>query len=122
MSKLVTIASLILLWAGVAVAGDFTFTRRPISDLDQPGALEALQQSNPTHYKKVCQIVAGIVSQPDAAVRGWMLTNFNARGVSYMPIAMTSYPPKRRLSFELDDTRYSIGVTLSRDGGIAPLK
>ena len=51
-----------------------------------------------------------------------MLTNFTARGVDYAPIEMTSYPPKRRLSFALDDTRYSIVVTLGRDGRIVPLK
>jgi hypothetical protein len=91
-------------------------------DLDQPGAPEVLQQSNATHYEKVGQIVARIVSQPDAAVPGWMLANFNARGVNYAPIEMTSYPPKRRLSFALDDTRYSIVVTLTKDGRITPLK
>ena len=120
MSKLLTIASLILLWAGAALAGDVTL--RQAIDLDQPGALELLQQSNPAHYEKVRQIIAGIVAQPDAAVPGWMLTNFNARGVNYALIEMTSYPPKRRLSFALDDTRYSIVVTLSRDGRIVPLK
>jgi hypothetical protein len=43
-------------------------------------------------------------------------------GAVYAPIEMTSYPPKRRLSFALDDTRYMIIVTLARDGRITPLK
>ena len=51
-----------------------------------------------------------------------MLANFNARDVNYAPIEMTSYPPKRRLAFALDDTRYVIVVTLARDGRITPLR
>ncbi len=51
-----------------------------------------------------------------------MRTNFDARGVNYAPIEMTSYPPKRRLSFALDDIRYVIVVTLTREGKITPLK
>jgi hypothetical protein len=35
---------------------------------------------------------------------------------------MTTYPPKRRLSFALDDTRYVVVVTLTREGKITPLK
>jgi hypothetical protein len=68
MSKLLSIAVLISLWTGVAAAGDMTL--RPTVDLDKPCALEALQQSNPTHFEKVRQIVADIVRQPDAKVPG----------------------------------------------------
>jgi len=38
---------------------------------------------------------------------------FDARNVSYAPILLTSDPPKRRLSFALDDTRYEAVVTLT---------
>ena len=120
MSKALAIAVMLSLWMGVAVAGDVALSR-PV-DLDKPGAVEALQRTNPTHYEKVRQIVAGIVQQPDAKVPGWMLANFDARGVLYPPIEMTSYPPKRRLSFALDDIRYVIVVTLTREGKITPLK
>jgi hypothetical protein len=105
---------------GVASAGDVTLSR-PV-DLDKPGALEALQQSNPAHYEKVRQIVAGIARQPDVKVPGWMLATFNAREVSYASIEMTSFPPKRRLSFALDNTRYVVVVTLTRDGKVIPLR
>ena len=120
MSKVLAIAALVLLWTGLAVAGDVP-SRRPI-DLDATGALEALQQSNPTHFEKVRQIISGVVWQPDAKVPGWILANFNARDVSYAPIEMTSYPPKRRLAFALDDTRYTVVVTLARDGKVSPLR
>jgi len=35
---------------------------------------------------------------------------------------MTSLPPKRRLSFALDDTRYTVVVILTRDGKVTPLR
>ena len=119
-SKSLTLAALVIFWTGIAAAGDLTLSR--VVDLDKPGALEALQQLNPMHYEKIQQIVTGILQQPDVAVPGWMRANFDARGVLYSQIEMTSYPPKRRLSFELDDTRYVVVVTLTREGKITPLK
>ena len=119
-SKSLTLAALVIFWTGMAAAGDLTLSR--VVDLDKPGALEVLQQLNPTHYEKIRQIVTGILQQPDAAVPGWMRANFDARGVLYSQIEMTSYPPKRRLSFALDDTRYVVVVTLTRSGTITPLK
>jgi len=119
-SKSLTLAALVIFWTGIAAAGDLTLSR--VVDLDKPGALEALQQLNPMHYEKIRQIVTGILQQPDVAVPGWMRANFDARGVLYSQIEMSSYPPKRRLSFELDDTRYVVVVTLTREGKITPLK
>jgi hypothetical protein len=123
MSKLLTAALLISLWTGAAAAGDVTVvTLRRTVDLDAPGALQALQLSNPTHFNIVLQVMSGVAQQPDAQVPGWMRATFNTQGVHYAPIAMTSFPPKRRLSFVLDDSRYTIVVILARDGKITPLR
>lgn len=104
MSMLVAAAVLVSLWSVVAAAGDVA--PRQFVDLDKPGALEALQRSNPRHFEKVRQIMSGVAQQADADVSGWMLANFNARAVRYAPNAV-SYP-KRHLWFVLDDTRYSV--------------
>ena len=110
-----------VLWTAVVVAGDAS-PRRTV-DLNTPDSLEALQQSNPRHYKKIRKILDGILQQPDAAVPGWIQTNFDARNVSYAPILMTSAPPKRRLSFVLDETRYEAVITLTNvRAEIVPLK
>ena len=46
-----------------------------------------------------------------------------ARDVSYAPIVLTSDPPRRRLSFVLDTTRYQAVVTLTgARGQIVPLR
>ena len=67
-------------------AGRFRKDQSFLIDLNKPGALEALQQSNPRHFEKVRQIVTDIVRQSDTKVPGWMLANFNARDVSYAPL------------------------------------
>jgi hypothetical protein len=121
MARLLVAAVLVSLWTSGAAAADVA--PRRLVDLDKPGALEALQQSNPTHYEKVRRIIDGVISQSDARVPGWMRANFDARDVSYAPIVMTSHPPKRRLSFALDDVRYETVVVLTNvRGEIVPLR
>ena len=121
MSKLFTVAILTLLWTAVAATSDATLGRTV--NLNDPDALEALQHSNPTHYEKVRQIMEGLLHQPDATVPRWIQTNFDARDVRYAPIVLTSDPPKKRLSFVLDDTHYEAVVTLTNvHGEIVPVK
>ena len=65
----------------------------------------------------------GVIRQPDATVPRWITVNFNGRDVDYAPVVMTSHPPKRRLSFALDDTRYVTIVTLTNvRGEIVPAR
>ena len=104
--RLVATAVLIFLWTGAAAADDVA--RRRFVDLSGPGALEALQQSNPTHFEKIRQIMSGGAAQHEC-----MLAKFNARDVMYGPDMMT-YPTKRHLWFTLDGTRYEGFVTSSR--------
>jgi hypothetical protein len=121
MSRPFVVAVLALLWTAIAATGDVTAGRT--INLNEPGALEALQYANPTHYEKVRQIMEGLLQQPDADVPRWIQTTFDAREVRYAPIVLTSDPPKKRLSFALDDTRYEAVVTLTNvRGAIVPAK
>ena len=112
MSKLIVAPIMVVLWIAVAVAGDANPARTV--NLNKPGVLETLRQSNPTHYEKVRKILNGIPQQPDADVPRWIQTSFDARNVSYAPILMTTRPPKRRLSFALDETRYEAVLTVTK--------
>ena len=95
----------------------------PTIDLDQPGALATLEQTNPAHYAKVKRILHGITRRPDAEVPRWLRVGFDARDVNYAPIVLTSLPAQRRLSFALDDTRYVAVVVLTHlRGDVVPLK
>ena len=92
-------------------------------DLDAPGALEVLKQTNPAHYATVRTILAEVFLRPDAEVPRWLQASFNARGGYHGPIVFTSQPPKRRLSFTLDDTSYVAVITLTNvPGAVVPLK
>jgi hypothetical protein len=90
---------------------------RRVVDLDAPGAFEAIQTSNPTHYDKIRRILQGVLQQPEARVAQWMLTTFDARDVAYVPVVLTSQPPQRRLAFALDATRYEVTLVLTNVRG-----
>jgi len=85
-------------------------------NLNEPGALEALQRDNPAHYQTVRQILANILQQPESQVPRWLRTTFNAKDVRYLRVLLTSDPPKRDLAFTLDDTRYQTRLTLTNEG------
>jgi len=115
-SRRLALAALAFLWAGIATA-------EPIVDLNAPGTLAALEQSNRAHYEKVRRILQDIVDKRDSDVPRWMQTTFAAHDVSYAPVLLTSDPPQRRLSFVLDTTRYNATVTLKNARGtVIPAK
>jgi hypothetical protein len=98
-------------------------TAGPTIDLNEPGAFETLQCSNSVHFEKIQKILAGLHRQPEPAVPRWLQGSFDARDVSYLPILMVTGPPKRRLSFTLDVTRYEIVRTLdTMRGSIVPAR
>jgi len=92
-------------------------------DLDQSGAMEALARDNPAHHAKIERIIAGVLSRPERDVPRWMHASFGAQDVSFAPVLLTSDPPRRRLSFALDGTRYVTVLTLSHvKGTIVPAR
>ena len=128
---LATIAA--VLWAATAGCATSSATDRlsvtstpargPHVDLNESGALEALARSNPAHYEKIRRILDGILQQPQVSVPRWIQVNFDGHDVTYAPIALTSHPPKRRLSFALDATRYEAIIVLTNvRGDIVPLR
>ena len=120
MSRVGAVLLASLVWASSTAAGP---PSRGVTDLNEPGVLEALQRSNPVHYDKIRRILTDILRQPDAGVPRWMQTTFDAREVRFIPVVLTSHPPKRQLSFSLDATRYEIVVVLNNvRGDIVPLR
>lgn len=81
-------------------------------DLNTPGILEALKEKNPAHYQAVEKILANVAHVPDLAVKRWLQVEFNAKDAQYGYAILTSYPPKKDLSFRLDDTRYRARIVL----------
>ena len=132
-SKPVVAAVAALLWTGMAGCATSSATDRAAVmsttalghrvDLNESGALEAVARSNPAHYEKIRRILTGILQQPEASVPRWIQANFDGRDVTYAPVVLTSHPPKRRLSFALDATRYEAIIVLTNvRGDIVPLR
>lgn len=118
-----TVLSIIVILCSVSAVAAGDVPRRHAVDLDAPGAMEAVRAANPSHYDRIAKIIEGVLHQPDPAVARWAEVNFNARDVTYAPVVMTSHPPKRRLSFILDDTRYETVVLLTNiRGAVTPAR
>jgi hypothetical protein len=117
----IRLACLVLLSA--ALLASTPAVARPTIDLDQPGALAALERANPAHYAKVTRILRRASRHPDSDVPRWARVAVDARDVDFAPIVLTSFPAKRRLSFALDDTRYVAVIVLTHlHGDVVPLK
>ena len=79
-------------------------------DLDQPGALEALQQDKPAHYAKVIEMMDKVQAVPFTANgQHDLLLEVQKPDVTRRRIE-TSYPAKTRLSVPVEDTEYKITV------------
>ena len=85
-------------------------------DLNAPGALAGLKVGRPGDYAKIIGIIAGVTRHPELDVARWISTTFHAEDVSYFPLWLTSLPPRRRLSFCLQGTRYDVVLTITHDG------
>lgn len=87
-----------------------------VVDLNAPGAIEGVKVSKPGDYAKIKRIIAGVTRHPELDVARWIGATFHAGSVSYLPLWMTSLPPKRRLSFCLDSTPYRVVLTITPNG------
>ena len=97
----------------------------PYVDLNRPGALEALARDNPRHYQQVVEITR-VASRVSCDTGPRLLpvptADRNPQECVGMTI-MTSEPPKRRVTFEIDHTRYGMVVTLETPaGGFLPAR
>ena len=104
------IVSLLVAFAGSTVAaGNVTRT----INFSSPGALDALEEDNPEHYAKVIEIlrIAGDVSCE--TLPRMLKTQFDVKAARCSSaLILTSYPAKRNVWFQLDDTAYAGNVVL----------
>jgi hypothetical protein len=100
-------------YAALLIAAQTSYAQSKVVDLNEPGALSALQQENPEHHRKVVAILEQVRTQRVEDVPRWMQSTFDAREVYYAPLLLTSNPPQRDLSFVLEDTLYMARLKLS---------
>jgi hypothetical protein len=99
-----------------SATGQADLTCRTADDLNGPGALDRLRIGKPADYARIMRIIAGVTRHPDLDVARWIGATFHAGNVSYLPLWLTSFPPKRRLSFCLASSGYTVVLTLTSDG------
>jgi len=94
--------------------GGFPISRGLIAiDLDAPGNLEAVERDHPDHYAKIREILAEGAACPwGKAGAAWMLARYEVRDIHCENFVLTSFPPKRRVRFSLDDVSYTKIVTM----------
>jgi hypothetical protein len=94
-------------WAGVEGGGN-------VVHLDGPASLAQLRATNPVHYARAQKILAAAnhLCRPTAGEVQY--ADFGAKDISCArSLVKTSNPPKREISFRLDDTRYVALVVLT---------
>ena len=94
---------------------------RPCSNplsIDSSADLELLHKTNPDHYERAKRLLAASrnLCKPGEP----KLQNADGRDISCDFLLLTSLPPKRRLSFTLDNTRYSAIVTITGPSALMP--
>ena len=82
--------------------------------LDDSAALEQLKATNPDHYARARGIMAAANHLCRPGPANMYFARYQARDVACSRFQVyTSLPPKRRLSFKLDDTLYIAMVVLT---------
>jgi len=97
-------------WAGEAVEPQIF---APAVQLNGNADLARLRETNPDHYARAVRLMhaANALCKPGEP----KLQNTDGRDISCAMLLLTSNPPKRALSFTLDDTRYVAIVTITAD-------
>lgn len=78
-------------------------------DLNDPGALESLRTDRPDHYARARAILAIVEARPAPDVARLIEARFDASDVELLQWQVSD-PPKLRVSFTLDSTRYTAVV------------
>ena len=102
MHKLIALLFVLIPAAHAAVVG-------AVIDLTNPAELESLRDRRPEHYAKVRAILAAAETRPAVEAGRWIEARVGASEVELLQWRVSD-PPKLRVSFTLDDTRYTAQV------------
>jgi hypothetical protein len=85
-------------------------------DLNDPEALDSLFETNPEHYRTVVDVLCQAEGFPARRRAGVLPAALKVKNYRLMGGLMVSYPPKRRLSFQLDDVTYVKTILVGAEG------
>jgi len=84
-----------------------------VVDLDSPGVLARMRAERPAQFSKVTALLRDAEQMPEKQVEGWVRTRYNADSVHLGQMLLVSYPPKRRLSFSLEQVAYVATIVVA---------
>ena len=110
--------------AAPSTAAQIRVQPEKVVHLDDVGALALLKATNPDHYARVRGIMAAADHLCRPGPPNVFYARYQARDIACPRFqVLTSFPPKRRLSFKLDDTRYIATIVISdHPGRIEPAR
>ena len=95
----------------------------PVVDLDSPQALARLRSERPAHYEKVTALLRDAEQMPERQLEGWIRARYDAEAVQLGRMLLVSHPPKRRLSFSLEEVAYRATIVVALPpAGIVPAR
>lgn len=104
----------LLALAAAAGLAPLSASASPAISLDRPGALEAIEASNPEHHQRIVGILHASREMPCSSDRLYrMQVHYDARDARCGRTILTSLPAKRRLSFTLDGQAYVATVEMA---------
>ena len=84
-----------------------------IIDLDKPGVLDQLRSSHPQQYQAVTAVLSASERMPCKSSELQALkVRFDIKALECNLLVLTSWPPKRHVSFEFDGASYAATVVL----------
>ena len=116
--KPIAIVAMLAVMASASATG----TRFAPIDLNRPGAMEQLRSERPAHYEAISAVLRVVERLPcrDREIQS-LSARFDIRDLACYAALMTSYPPKRRVSFELEGSSYVVVVTMKgTEGELTP--
>lgn len=95
-----------------------------VTRLDEKGALDAIERTNPDHFRRIAAILTAAEELPCANERFARVIEaaYDARNGRCQLQLLTSYPAKRTLSFSLDQTNYVATVRVKDDSKLIPAR
>jgi hypothetical protein len=112
--RIVVIALTSTLMASANAGGSF----EQLIDLNRPGALEQLKLDRPKHYAAIAEVIRIVERVPcENREVETLKARYDITQWACKFMLLTSDPPKRRLSFQLEETRYVALVTLKGTQG-----
>jgi hypothetical protein len=107
------LATLVALSAGAAVSGEPLGPPRSVN-LDRPGVLEQLRETDPSTYKRIAEVIRAAETLPcETKELSLMKARDELRQLQCGALILTSFPPKRRIAFTLEHTFYTGTVAMT---------